>query len=716
MGVDLTMESPSPSPLSVRGGGKSKRVHTGRTNQFVHRSARASLDQGAQTASMPSLGGGSTPSSCRVADDMATVGVPRRRPGSREVDRSAAFRPRDVPRRDLQAATWDSRVVSTEALWQTESATAFCAPAAADAPEGDGVKWRLRAIDGQNRALFVRARDKLYSVACHKYGSLAGMDRDFRSALPAAVSLDDFSTALKRRGLERLFPREQQRIIFETLAKPPETNGGDRMALADLFKFLDSDQQLSGESLGEAALDAALPRAPKVGAVHRVVDNVEGQGAAVAGLFVKEQMPPNIRAVKDQIIDAVFAKLRAAKQQEDVSAHTDFVMNTFKQWDSNMSGNLSPREVVQVLGPGHLNLGIHARDMKAFIDYIDTDNDGQISYKEFVRAMEITDIEPDYNPFFDQRRRELVNLQRIVKEPVVAVDVPVARPFDAHDETRTFLRTATATAAFAATAPARGLGAGGGAADHPDGYFKPLATSQQMRALRDGAAESRARTASSFGGSGARTADDVFGAMSLTATRSLAGICPRFSSPPPTDWGRTGIGGDGIFKGTASYNAPEDRFRTTSAHYFRPLAYGALDVTRDGPSDARAEHDARAATSDARIERSTRNRAVIADLHARDAAVALAKGEACRRHKSGQMYEYFKATYEKDLVQLHKIPPDAMQRTRHPKSFTAMWGGSPQNMLHHSNTGAHSDMQTTSMAATRGVAESIGRKISGVKR
>lgn len=55
------------------------------------------------------------------------------------------------------------------------------------------------------------------------------------------------------------------------------------------------------------------------------------------------------------------------------------------------------------------------------------------------------------------------------------------------------------------------------------------------------------------------------------------------------------------------------------------------------------------------------------------------------KQKAGEMLDYFKTTYEKDLFAVRKGPPDVMQRRPHARLFTRMWGGSNSNMLHASN-------------------------------
>ena len=199
------------------------------------------------------------------------------------------------------------------------------------------------------------------------------------------INLEEFSTALKRRNLEKLFPREQQRVIFEAIDK----DHSETLGVEELINFLDDDARPGGADAGDIPL-------PKDGGV--VGRAVREHGVDALRLVEKSQLPPNLRDIKDKIIDAIFSKTRGENLEEGSGKQTEYLMNTFKQWDKDMSGELSPREIVNALGPGHLNLGLRKRDVRELVDFLDLDNDGTISYKEFVRFLELTDIEPDYNP------------------------------------------------------------------------------------------------------------------------------------------------------------------------------------------------------------------------------------------------------------------------------------------------------------------------------
>jgi len=93
------------------------------------------------------------------------------------------------------------------------------------------------------------------------------------------------------------------------------------------------------------------------------------------------------------------------------------LIQVFKQWDEGMSGFLTPDEFCDAIGERHLNLGVNRVDMSKVLDEIDADHNGEISYKEFAKFLQVHDIDPEYNPFFDSRQRAMNSLHKIAIKP-----------------------------------------------------------------------------------------------------------------------------------------------------------------------------------------------------------------------------------------------------------------------------------------------------------
>lgn len=97
-----------------------------------------------------------------------------------------------------------------------------------------------------------------------------------------------------------------------------------------------------------------------------------------------------------QIIQGMYAKKRFEHHMADVQTHaedllvhgmsreelTDLIGSIFEQCDTDQSGVLSKQEFVAALTS--MELGLTRREINAIMFQIDMDNDGNISYKEFV--------------------------------------------------------------------------------------------------------------------------------------------------------------------------------------------------------------------------------------------------------------------------------------------------------------------------------------------
>ena len=55
--------------------------------------------------------------------------------------------------------------------------------------------------------------------------------------------------------------------------------------------------------------------------------------------------------------------------------------------------------------------------MKDLFRHLDRDHNGMIDFKEFIELVQVHDIDPDYNPFFEGRRRQLKRLKDIYTAP-----------------------------------------------------------------------------------------------------------------------------------------------------------------------------------------------------------------------------------------------------------------------------------------------------------
>ena len=82
-------------------------------------------------------------------------------------------------------------------------------------------------INAQNERVTNKARERLAQLALHKYGGVRQMFECLDRNNDKELSLDEFSHALKRRNLEKLFPRRAARVldVHEAQTSPRRVGG-----------------------------------------------------------------------------------------------------------------------------------------------------------------------------------------------------------------------------------------------------------------------------------------------------------------------------------------------------------------------------------------------------------------------------------------------------------------------------------------------------------
>ena len=473
--------------------------------------------------------------------------------------------------RDASKMIWDEGVVKEESLQESKRSL------------------RERAVAAYNRRLFVRARDKLHQLAAHRFGSLKQMfdnhspgdhRSDGDSPTTRMITLEEFSTLLKRQKLENVFPRDHQRVIFEALDRSCE----DRLQVDELVEFLDSENDDPFRS--NPINTVPLPETES--------DTQEDLGFEKREVIVDKPLFTNDDAMrtKDDLVTALYQKTRKDKQHsaqvEGAVTQKQYLLNAFKQKDTAMDGWLPPHSVVDTLGEGHLNLEIEEDRLFDLVNAMRKDDQGRVNYASFIRFLELTDIEPDYNPFFDHRNRDLLNLKRLSEAPWTWPEHDI-------DPSHKNLEPPKGKGPKnLKNVKKKGRHRVARADDDSDDddekegvYFKPLYTSTQLLHYNRVLAKTRADVVKGTSRP-ATSSGDLFADLRATKDAQLSSICPRFVPPPPTDWSRTGLGGDGINSRSGLYLDPAHRFDTTSQRYFAPLTAdpNTRHLRRLRPSDA----------------------------------------------------------------------------------------------------------------------------------
>lgn len=217
--------------------------------------------------------------------------------------------------------------------------------------------------EGHDFHSFNKARNKLAELAVVKYGSISNMFREFDDDKSGQISLDEFSKAMKKRNLEPMFSREAQRVLFSYLDK----DSSDSLELQEFVKFFDEPDAREGE-----------------------VDKVD--------LTTVKKLSPRLQRIKDSLVEKLHSRRRNAKLLDGMEYATQQLLNTFRHIDEDGSGELDVKELHKALGPSYLNLDMTTADVNHLMKEMDVNHDGRVNFKEFIKFLEVHDIDPGYNP------------------------------------------------------------------------------------------------------------------------------------------------------------------------------------------------------------------------------------------------------------------------------------------------------------------------------
>lgn len=630
MELDCARENRQSSMSSRR---RARTPQTGATCKASHRS---------ESSTRPHTSGSSRPS------------VDSSRPRELQFDpatdhRVKAFRP---PRpttetRHRVAATWSRPVLPTHRDWQTESRSTIGKGTLHQSHDFLDIAFAKKRAEMNHYKLNLvnKARTNLSDLATRKFGSIRNMFREFDDDKNGRLSIDELSKAIKRRNLENVFPRDQQRLIFEVLDKDRST----KLDINEFMAFFNVDS-------------ASLQAQPR----HLGSGFASLQGTKNSN----EIIDPRVRSIKDKLIEKLFARTSRHKLEGGREYATEHLLEAFRQIDEDMSGKLSRDEIQHALGPDHLNLGVGKAEVDMLVAAMDTANDGEVSYSEFVKFLEVHDIDPGYNPIFDSRQREIAKLHTLVNPD-----------WKYHGETQ---KTAEA---FETLNSVRGR----------DARLRPVRDTFQPEdddpcALSDFLQHRPSRASDTFAPestsqnsphrrSRVQNSDQLFEDMQATQVGMLSSICPRFLPQPPTDWSRVGYGGNGTNPSSGIYLDGASRFQTTNSLHFSSLVYSPSEpVRRACKSDA----DIRAENRKAKLLR--KQQVLKRTAQATDERIRLSEAmmemdsEQRLRRKATEMLRYFSATYQRDEEETRRR--NGMHKKGNKKQFDRMWNGSKDNQFH----------------------------------
>jgi len=468
------------------------------------------------------------------------------------------------------------------------------------------------------------------------------------------VTLEEFSRGLKRRNLEPLFGREQQRVLFQHI----DTNYNNELDIAEFMTFLTGG---GGET--SRSTSSKLGRPPA---------NPNKKPA---------KMHPAVQRVKDMIVDRLVARRRSQKMDDGQKVNSEFLIQTFKQWDEGMSGFLTPDEFSSAMGERHLNLGISQSDMTRVLSELDADHNGEISYKEFAKFLQVHDIDPEYNPFFDSRQRAMNSLHKISskpwkwqKETDTAIHFQAQREREIDTDVEMSKTMNLQAAAFEASTNV----------DVGDNMFHKERPNTVAGARRGGGPRSgKSRKLKKLNISG-----ELFTEMREKNEEELSNICPRFRKMPPTDWNRLGMGRGVDPNATAYYQDIRDS-TTATEEYYPPVHYVPNQpIQRDLVSDSSKGFYEKEANAARRKTRTDDNFRIIMERVKMEETMQKMNEDQKLREKSGAMLGYFKKIYAAEEKKAKK-GGIGMTMKKHPAFAHRMWGGDKNSPFHVNNLNHH---------------------------
>ena len=470
------------------------------------------------------------------------------------------------------------------------------------------------------------------------------------------VSLDEFSRGLKRRNLEPLFSREQQRVLFQHIDK----DGNEELDVHEFMQFLDEPGPLDSSRSTMSRFGRPPPKKKD------------------------RKMHPAVQRVKDMIVDRLVARRRFHKFDDDQKVNSEYLVQVFKQWDEGLSGYLTPDEFCDALGEKHMNLGVSKRDMQLVLEEIDSDHNGEISYKEFAKFVQVHDIDPEYNPFFDSRQRALNKLGGIANKKwewqketdlanenvkkmaeSIAKDVKTKEEYAKKEKEREVASIPKETNMMKATRPHTVGSSTDRSGGKTGGKLAPENMKQKLKKLN--------------------TSHELFDEMKQKKAEQLAAICPRFMALPPTDWTRTGCGGNGVDPRSAGYK-PFNQNTTTTNDYYPPIIYVPNQpVARNLMSDSQKGFLAKKQSAYKRKKRTDNNFKIIMDRVKMEETMQRMNEDQKLKEKGTSMLNYFSAIYAADAKLQKKESGNGLLKKAHPKFAHRMWGGDTRSPFHISN-------------------------------
>ncbi|KDO27498.1 hypothetical protein SPRG_20338 [Saprolegnia parasitica CBS 223.65] len=472
---------------------------------------------------------------------------------------------------------------------------------------------RTPAIDKTNpvtQALFVKNRNKLRARVATRFGSMRAMFRAFDESGSGNITFEQFHKSISFLGLD--MAEDDQRLLYQMV----DTNGNNLIDFAEFSEMFEAEPMLKSFESTTAALKTRPPP-----------------------LAVTPRTKARIAAFQFELSEKLLTK--HVSQQVAYGSTSKVLLNAFRHMDHDGDGSLTYDELKAALGHGMLDLDMDPIELDAMIATIDADQNGYVSFKEFINYFSSQPEGADRDLFLHGRQRELTQLEaraKTVPSPRPIFEdldgpVPVVAPVKLRDVESLpgclpeQLCKRTSALVLSPPKPDTALSTSASVPEDLSAYFATLGPVVPPRS---------------------RHRKEV------------------------TDWSRVGVGGAWPANESPAYLPPEDRFKTTNMEQFSPEKSARAGLPEADLQRAKARLAARHERTYHNILRMQHN----AEFRAKHASW---EEKARVRAKSHQRLVYSSGVLERDEKQFD-------HSTRMPKkaggaSYHRMWAGSLESQF-----------------------------------
>lgn len=523
-----------------------------------------------------------------------------------------------------------------------------------DGPEQP--RFNSKALAQRNRdAVFQSNRQKLYEAFVDKYGSVRAVFKAFDSDSNGMISYQRFQDMVEASEVS-LSPEETQYMY-----RCVDINGDNTVEFQEFAQMFTASEYNQEASAYNPATGTALTADPSSSIALKFRTPLDLSPRS------RQRMKELRTKVTDELTNKHSLEVNMYGGKNEL-----LLMQAFKYVDTDNDGLLSYQQVRNALGKEYLQLSMDPREMDEMICLIDRNADQQISMREFVQYFGAGKGEPPTDLLDNGRKKALAALH--MKKTATLT------PREEFDPNHFRRQVAIETPP---EEPSDKVNTG----CMPQSLSRRTASHKMFQA-RSSSSRSQCMTTS--------LSLPVFDARNVDATIET-GLGPAVTPLAPvsqdrflhrrilkTDWTRVGVGGDGMSPDTALYIPELDRFATTNNEVYSPMLRGqnSGDVFRLTPSTASAEFGSRQRVREARYERTQQHCEQMAANRQLEVRIKDWKMRANIRKCAGQQFAYLDRIHDKEhraaLRDLH------MSKRHGGASFLRMWAGSADSQFSHS--------------------------------